>query len=77
MVFDPTKLDINLSKFLIDDFSSTAYGEFKDELPPNTPQERGVGMTMRDFLISDHADDTKTRSSRNGLIIFFNNVSIY
>ena len=50
MVFDPTKPDIYLSKFPREYWSTTAYGECKEELPPNEPQERVIGMTMRFFL---------------------------
>ena len=35
MIFDPTKPDIDLSKFTREDRSETAYGECKEELPPN------------------------------------------
>ena len=77
MVFNPNKTEIYLSKFPKEDWSETAYGEFKEELPPNAPQERGIGMTTRDFVDSDHSGNTLTRRSRAGFIIFLNNYPIY
>jgi len=56
----------------------TGYGECTEDLPPNmTEARRGVGMTMRAFVDSDHAGDTTTRRSRSGFIIFLNNAPIY
>jgi Reverse transcriptase (RNA-dependent DNA polymerase). len=77
MVFDPTEPDIDSSCFVREDWSAAAYGECEEELPPNMPEPRGVQMTMRAFVDSDHAGDTTTRRSRTGFIIFLNNAPIY
>ena len=61
IVFDLTKPDIDLSKFPREGWSETAYGECKEELPPNAPQERGISVTMRAFFYSYHAGDTMNR----------------
>ena len=50
MVFDPNDPDTDLSKFPREHLLETVYGECKEELPPNSNQERVIGMTMRDFL---------------------------
>ena len=61
MVFDPTEPDIDQSQFPTQDWSASAYGECKEEIPPkNAPKARGLGFTMRAFVDSDHAGDTIT-----------------
>ena len=77
MVFDCTPPDIDLSEFADDDWTSTPYGECKEEIPPNAPKPRGIGFWMRAFVDSDHAGDIITRRSRAGFIIFLNSAPIY
>ena len=77
MVFNPTEPDIDQSQFPTQDWSVSAYGEYKEEIPPNAPRARGLGFTMRAFLDSDHAGDTITRQSRTGFIIFLNSAPIF
>ena len=77
MVFDPTEPDIDESCFVRQDWSAAAYGECEEELPPNMTEARGVGMTMRAFVDSDHAGDITTRRSRTGFMIFLNGAPIY
>ena len=77
MVFDPTEPDIDTSQFTMEDWSASAYGECKEDMPPNAPESRGLGFTMRAFVDSDHAGDTITRRSRTGFIIFLNSAPIY
>ena len=77
MVFDHTEPDIDTSQFPSEDWSASAYGECKEELPPNAPKARGLGFTMRAFVDSDHAGDSVTRRSRTGYIIFMNSAPVY
>ena len=78
MVFDPTEPDIDPSQFPTQDWSASAYGECKEDIPPNAPNSRGLGFTSRAFVDSDHAGDTvTTRRSRTGFIIFLNSAPIY
>ena len=77
MVFDHTEPDLDLSQFPSEDWSATAYGECKEEIPSNIPEPRGIGFTMRAFEDSDHAGDTITRRSRTGFLIFLNSAPIY
>ena len=77
MVFDITEPETDLSKFTIEYWSETSYGKCKLELTPNTPQERVIGMTMRDFVDSDNAVNMMTWRSRTGFIIFLNNAPMY
>lgn len=77
MVFDPTEPDIDESQFPCEDWSSTVYGECKEELPGNMPEPRGIGFTMRAFVDSDHAGEVTTRRSRTGFIVFLNSAPIY
>ena len=55
MVFDPKEPDIDDSQFVCDNWLASAYIEFKEELPTNAPQPKGIGFTMRAFIASDHA----------------------
>ena len=77
MVFDPTEPDIDKTQFPTEDWSASAYGECKEELPSNMPESRGIGFTMRSFVDSDHAGDMITRRSRTGFIIFLNSSPIF
>ena len=77
MVFDPTEPDINLSLFTNEDWTSTAYGDCKEDLPPNAPEPRGQSFTIRAFVDSVHANDCITRRSRTGYLIFLNSAFIY
>ena len=77
IVFDPTEPDIGLSKFTGEDWTTTAYGECQEEILPNTPQERGIGMTTMDFVDSYNAGDMVTQCPRTGFIIFLNNANIH
>ena len=77
MFFDPTDTDIDGYQFVCEDFSASAYGECKEELPPNAPQPKGLGFTLRVFVYSDNAGELTTRQSRTGFIIFLNSAPIY
>ena len=77
MVFETTEPDIDESQFNNEDLSVTAYGECKEEIPPNEPHSRGIGFTIRGFVYSDHAGNCITRRSRTGFLIFLNCAPIY
>ena len=77
MVFDPTEPTIDELLFPDHDWSATPYAGSVEELPPNMPEARGVGMTMRAFVDSDHATDITNRRSRTGFIIYLNSAPIY
>ena len=77
LVLDPTVPDIDEQLFPKEDWSHTAFGHVKEELPPNAPKPRGIGFTLRAYVDSDHAGDFITRRSRTGFIIFLNNSPIY
>ena len=77
MVFDPTEPDIDETKFAREDWTATAYGSCTEDKPPNAPTPRGIGMTMRAFVDSDHAGDTATHRSRTGFLIFLNSAPIF
>ena len=55
IVFYPTEPDIDDSHSVRENWSVSAYGECKEELPPNDPQSKVIGFTMRSFIDSDHA----------------------
>jgi hypothetical protein len=77
MVFDPSEPTIDDLQFPEQDWSASPYADAKEDYPPNMCEPRGVGMTMRAFVDSDHATDTTNRRSRTGFIIFLNNAPIY
>ena len=78
MVFDPSEPEIDLSQFERQEWGATVYGcDPKEELPPNMPEPRGQGFTMRAFVDSDHAGDTVTRRSRTGFLVYLNCAPIH
>ena len=77
MVFDPTDTEIDNYKFVREYWSDSAYIECKEELPPNAPQPKGIGFTMRAFVDSNNSGELTTRQSRTGFIIFLNSARIY
>lgn len=77
MAFDPTEPTIDESLFPAQDWSATPYAGSKEDTPPNMCEPRGIGMTMRAFVNSDHATDITNRRSRTWFIIFLNSAPIY
>jgi hypothetical protein len=79
LVFDPTEPNVNSADFEQPDWSSTEFGhvERKEELPPNAPEPRGLGFRIIAKVDADHADDTVTRRSRIGFLVFLNGALIY
>ena len=77
MVFDTTETEFDNSQFVREYWSASAYGECKEELPPNAPQSKIIGFTVRAFVDSDHAGELNTRRSRTGFIIFLKSAPIY
>ena len=77
MVFDHTEPEIDLSSFQHKDWSSTPYGECKEEIPGNVPEPRGLGFTIRSPVDSDHAGDCTTRRSRTCFIVWLNSAPIF
>eukprot|EP00957_Ditylum_brightwellii_P167971 12786108-Ditylum_brightwellii.AAC.1 len=53
--FEPTVPDINMESFLKEDWCYTPYADAKEELPPNVPDNMGLGFTMSANVDSDHA----------------------
>jgi hypothetical protein len=79
MVFNPSDPVVDESSFELRDWISSKFGHIQgqEELPPNMPEPRGMGFTMRVNVDADHATDTVTRRSRTGLIIYLNCAPIY
>ena len=74
LVFDPSDPVIDESKFEAKDWATSEFGhlENKEELPPNAPEPRGLGFTMRANVDADHASDSVTRRSRTGYLVWLN-----
>ena len=77
MLFELTAPDIEDSQFVCEDWSSSSYSEYKEELPPDASQPKGTGFTMRTFVDYDNAGKLTTRRSQTGFIIFLNSSPIY
>ena len=76
IVFDPTEPEIDVDNFPREDWLATSYGEYKEEIPSNSPEPRGIAFTMREFLDSDHAGNMITRQPQTGFLILLNNAPI-
>ena len=81
MVYDLSGVEFERAQFLRTDWGYSIYtqddSKLVEELPPNMPEPRGLGMTMIVYVDSDHAGDTVTRRFRTGFIIFLNSAPIY
>ena len=79
MVYDPSDPTIDESSFELRDWTSSEFGHLqgKEELPPNMPEPRRLGFTMRAKVDADHASDTTTRRSRTGFIVYLNCAPVY
>ena len=74
MVFDPSDPVLNEGDFERKDWTSSEFGHIQgqEELPPNAPEPRGFGFTMRGKVDADHAGDVVTRRSRTGFLVYLN-----
>jgi len=79
MVFDPSDPVVDESQFERRDWATSEFGhlEGKEVLPPNMPEPRGLGFTMRAKVDADHASDTVTRRSRTGFLVYLNSAPVY
>ena len=74
LVYDPSVPEVDKSRFEQKDWTSSEFGHLqgKEELPPNMPEPRGLGFTMRAKVDADHASDTVSRRSRTGFLVYLN-----
>jgi hypothetical protein len=79
IVFDPSDPVIDELLFELKDWTSSEFGHLqgKEEMPTNMPEPRGLGFTMRAKVNADHTDDTVTRRSRTGFLVYLNCLPIY
>ena len=49
----------------------------KRNMPPNMPEPRGLGFTIRAKVDADHAADSVTRRSRTGFLVYINSALVY
>ena len=72
LVFDPSLPNIDENDFRRKDWTGTPYNKgdnsLKKQLPPNWPDEYGIGFVLRMFVDSDHAGDKVTRTSITGFL---------
>ena len=77
IVFDPRKPYIDHSRFVEQDWTSTVYGQIKEELFADAPNSCGLGLSIQAFAHADHTINLVNRHSRTGFIIFLKNKPIY
>ena len=79
IVYDPTEPNIDESLFEAKDWASSEFGHLdgKEELPPNQPQPRGFGFTIRAKVDADHASDSVSRRSRTGFLVWVNSSLVH
>ena len=77
MPFDLTKPDIDMSRFVKQDWSKSEYGVLEGELLANMPVPHGLSMKMTVKVDADHAGKSLTRCLRTGYLVFLNKAPIY
>ena len=81
MVFDLTEPTIDEQLFERQDWTNSVYAtddtDLKEALPSNMTESRGIGLTMRAYVDTDHAVDSVTRRLRTGFLIYLNSALIY
>ena len=76
LVFNPSDRSFNEGQFEEFDWSSSEYGDIREELPMNAPEPRGLGFVMLAYVDANHAGNVINRRSRAGYLIFLNNAPI-
>ena len=77
MIFDPVNpANIDETAFQHGVDWSDIYGDVKEELPPDMPEELGAPVTIHCFVDAAHAGNMITRRSHTGIIIYINNSPI-
>ena len=79
LIFDSTEPDIDMSEFERKDWTSSEFGliDGVEEFPSNALKPRGIGVTTWARADADHADDTTTRRSRTGFLVYINSAPVY
>ena len=79
MVFDPRDPVIDESKYQRRDWTSSEFGHLqaKRTIPPNIPEPRGLGFTVRAKVDAEHVADIVTRRSRTGFLVYSNSALVY
>ena len=75
LVLDPSYPEIDKDNFIYRDWDN-AYGDVKEELPPDMPEPLGKDVDLRLYVDSSHANDKANRRSRTGFFIFLNSALI-
>ena len=72
MVLDPSDPEIYQTYFEQEEWYNTVYGDCSEDISPNASKCRGFGLNIQAYVDSDHANDSITRRSRTGFIVFLN-----
>ena len=78
LVLDPSEPLINETDFEVRDWTASEFGHIQgqEEMPPNMPEPRGMGFTIKALVDADHASDSVTRRSRTGFFVYVNSALI-
>ena len=77
MPFDPTEPEIDMNKFMKQDWSKSIHGVVDEILPDNMPVPYGLSMRMTVKVNASHANKCLTQGLKTGYIVFLNNAPIY
>lgn len=79
IVFDLSDPVIDASKYQRKDWASSEFGHLPAarQVPPNMPEPRCQGFTVRAKVDADHAADTVTKRSRTGFLVYINSALVY
>ena len=76
-VLDPAEPEIDHTHFAAENCSTSPCVPYKEDNPSNTPEPRGIGFTVRDFVESEHAGDSVTRLLRTVFTVFLNSDPVF
>ena len=79
MVFDPSDLMIDESKYQRRVWTSSEFGHVqgKQDIPRNMSQPRGIGVIVRVKVDTDHVSDTVTRRSITSFLVYISSTLTY
>ena len=79
MVFDPSDPVVDESKFQQQDWTNSEFGHVmgKQAMPPNMPEPRGLGFTIRGKVDAGHAAGSVIKRPRTSFLVYINFALVY
>ena len=75
--FDHTEPDVDLSKFVEQDWGKTLYGNIYEQCLEDMSSLCGIGMKIMVLVDSNHSEESMTRMSTTEFFVFLNQSLIY